>query len=418
MQKHSETQIFNFSIVALSTVCHLTAFFQFRQIQYQFEDLTDLPEQIYFLLFASLLISFVILFSKKTLIILSLLIVKFVFFLLIGYPLGENFTIEISLLSALILEVIMKLPFLLNIVFVVISFILTILFQKSVIVWDIEMPQMSSQDVLSLTLYGFLIAVILVALKYLHQRLLDERRTTEQLDNAILKLTDTNIGFQQLAINADEESRVEERNRITREIHDSIGYILTNIIMMMEAAMRVPVGHSDELKNLHVHAREQAQQGLKETRYALRLLRSIERRDVYGLKAINRLVNAFQEATGVDVKVEYGNSPWKMGEKIDPVVYRIVQEGMTNSFRHGKANHIDIYFWQNDSELIINIHDNGIGCDDIQEGIGLSGMKERLEYINGALTLRSTENGFHLMVRIPFDKDNEASDEHNTGSVG
>ena len=64
-------------------------------------------------------------------------------------------------------------------------------------------------------------------------------------------------------------------------------------------------------------------------------------------------------------------------------MFSMIQEGMTNSLRHGKASQVRLMFWQTDSELIVNLYDNGKGSDTIREGIGFSGMRERIARLGG-----------------------------------
>ncbi len=146
---------------------------------------------------------------------------------------------------------------------------------------------------------------------------------------------------------------------------------------------------------------EQSKEGLNETRRSLRVLRSVEVQRVHGLLAINRLIKAFGKATRIEVNVDFGNLPWTLGEPIDLVMYRLVQEGMTNAFRHGKSTRIEVHFFQSDSSVNIYIHDNGSGSTEIKEGIGLLGMRERIERLGGSITAHNRVDGFELSASIP-----------------
>ncbi len=93
-----------------------------------------------------------------------------------------------------------------------------------------------------------------------------------------------------------------------------------------------------------------------------------------------------------------------MGKKIDLAIYRLIQEGLTNAFRHGKATGITIILSYNNGFIYVSIWDNGRGSEKIDEGIGLKGMRERIEALNGKIETTSHQSGFTIKVKIPVDK--------------
>jgi signal transduction histidine kinase len=129
-----------------------------------------------------------------------------------------------------------------------------------------------------------------------------------------------------------------------------------------------------------------------------------EEKNYSGLPAIQKLISVFEQATGVTVICEYGNIPFYFSEEIDISLYRMVQEGLTNAFRHGNATMILIHFWMTkEKTLTLRIRDNGKGVDEeIEEGIGLAGMRERLGKIQATLEARNVINGFELVANIPL----------------
>jgi signal transduction histidine kinase len=236
----------------------------------------------------------------------------------------------------------------------------------------------------------------------LFARFAQQREMNERLDNAVAQLTSANLGFQQHAFVVEEESAENERRRISREIHDTVGYVMTNIIMMMEEAGSLLGGGPERVRQLLNATRSQAQQGWTEARLALRALRTLRGEEVVGIQAIVRLANAFSQATGVKIRLELGNVPMRFPDEIDAVAYRFVQEGLTNSFRHGRATTIDIFCWMSERELRFTLRDNGVGASELKEGIGMSGIRERLAPLGGVLLARNTVDGFELLVTIPY----------------
>jgi signal transduction histidine kinase len=92
-----------------------------------------------------------------------------------------------------------------------------------------------------------------------------------------------------------------------------------------------------------------------------------------------------------------------ISEEIDLVLYRMIQEGLTNAFRHGKATLITVRLWIFQSELIVRIHDNGQGSPEIKKGIGLQGMEERIKKIHGRLEAKNVVDGFVVIAWIPLN---------------
>jgi signal transduction histidine kinase len=90
----------------------------------------------------------------------------------------------------------------------------------------------------------------------------------------------------------------------------------------------------------------------------------------------------------------------------DDVIYRVVQESITNAIRHGKASEIYITIDRRDGDLHIIISDNGVGCDSVTEGFGLHHMKERLEMLGGHMEYTGNA-GFTIHALIPIRWGNE-----------
>ena len=218
-------------------------------------------------------------------------------------------------------------------------------------------------------------------------------------------LAELNKNLQDYAHTADEDSAERERNRISREIHDISGYIFTNLIALMDAAGSMPEKNSHVLTDLISTARKQAQEGLQETRAALRKLRNEGPRKTDNALAIHKVVSIFRAVAGIDVDLDLGNLPRFLSPDLNRALYRTVQEGLTNAVRHGKATKARINFWVWDGIMLLSISDNGSGSASFVKGIGLSGMEERVGALGGSVsTGASLEGGFKLSVSIPVEE--------------
>ena len=232
-----------------------------------------------------------------------------------------------------------------------------------------------------------------------------EQRLSQRLNQSVLQLTSANVGFQDYATTAEERSSQEERNRITREVHDSIGYSLTNIVVMMEAAQGLIQVDPERLRQTLVLARTQAQDALAEVRRTLRALRAASTPRRSARMLLEKLFRTFESATNVSVRVEYRNLFTAPESAIDSVIYRTVQEGLTNAFRHGRATEVMVLFWFDGNGISVSLRDNGVGSQEIKDGIGLRGMRERIEPLGGTVHAGCMDGaGFELRVWVPVKR--------------
>ena len=216
-------------------------------------------------------------------------------------------------------------------------------------------------------------------------------------------LAELNRNLQGYAQTIDQEAAERERNRISREIHDISGYIFTNLIALMDAAGSLPRDDQAGLTDLLVAARSQAQEGLRETRAALRKLRSEHSGLTDCTRAIHKIVSIFRKVTKIEVDVSFGNMPHSLPQETSLTLYRTVQEALTNAVRHGKATRVRVGFWVENGELSLSIADNGRGAFDIVKGIGLRGMEERIGGLGGRVRIgQAAEGGFSLWIDIPL----------------
>ena len=222
-----------------------------------------------------------------------------------------------------------------------------------------------------------------------------------RLDETVVKLTRLNSQYQDFATSATEIAVEDERRRITRDIHDIVGYTLTNNIAMMEAATDMMRRNPSGVSSLINAARENAEEGLDLIRNALHQLHAEEVSRVIGLRAISRLCTLFERATGTHVRLEWGNAEWQYGDAVNSVLYHLVQEALINSFRHGKAEHVTVALFEVEDAIRVSIGDDGAGAAEFQEGMGLQGMRERVEGLGGQMRVVGRSHGFSILAEMP-----------------
>ena len=264
-----------------------------------------------------------------------------------------------------------------------------------------------------------LTAPAILLAQFLRAAMDKERRwheSVDRLDLAVSKLAEANLGYQGYVEEVRGSSIADERRRISREIHDTVGYSLTNIRVMLEAATLRMDTNPGETRGLIDQSINEAGLCLDQTRMAMRQLRGRVVRIASGLPAIQRLVTTFSDISGIHVEAEYGNASaiWPM--PVERAIYRLVQEGMTNAFRHGMATEIKIYLWQDDKALRLVVRDNGSGSGEFKEGLGITGMRERVEALGGDVRVGPRPDGFEVRARLPLRTDEEEFPDAHTRS--
>ncbi len=333
----------------------------------------------------------------------ALLLFVLLLHLVMGMPQGEDMSVEFILATVFAFGAVMSLAGAARFAVAALYTAAMLAFQQPVTAWGSTLPAPSGQTRVLFLCYS---AAVLWAVNRMRNDWLLVREQTQQierLDNAVKALTNANVDFQDYATRVRSQSQEEERKRITREIHDIVGYTLMNLHMMMEAALDIHEHGKPGLSQLIAKARDQAQVGLFETRAAMRTLRALVSSEPRGMSRIHDIVRIFENATGVGVRLHTGNSPDTFGETVDEVLYRLVQESLANAFRHGNATEVTVDFWLTNDRLRVTISDNGVGAKEIVPGIGLAGMRERIVPLGGTLEAYSLPYGFRVQAELPLD---------------
>jgi signal transduction histidine kinase len=394
----------------ISLVGYIIASIQLILQQSEFDLPNYWTNQVIILLVLSLVLSGSIPFIRNKILINILILIKAAILVLIGYPLGTYIGVELTICIVLIIEIMMYLPIYINLIESLVLISVIMLFQKSGIAWETVFVSPSPHDLVSFTFYSLLVTGLSFYLKIRYDRSKEKQDLEIYLKEASLKLSDANIKLQQFASIAEKDGIIGERKRITRDLHDTIGHTLTNIMMMVADASDLIKDKDKEAFSIMNNVREHAKRGLNETRNAIYNLHGLKEPELIGIKKVQNLVKVFSEATKVKIKVEYGNIPWTFKDDIDEIIFHFIQEGLTNAVRHGNAKKIKIFFWMEEKNLLITMEDNGKGSVGLTEGIGIKGMKERLSKINGNIEAKNISNGFSIHAIIPLE---DKTDEEN-----
>lgn len=217
-----------------------------------------------------------------------------------------------------------------------------------------------------------------------------------ELNEAYKQLKKYAASIEQIAV-------IKERNRLASEIHDTLGHTMTLLLTLIKAS-QITLGKDtyETGKKLTV-AIDIIKSGLKELKSSII---GMTREEIFTNNLVimlNKLADEVR-AAGTAVEISIDGSNEGCNQLYAGVIYRVCQEAITNSMRHGKAKNISIVLRFSMSMIKILIIDDGEGCSELHEGFGLSGMNQRIKDLNGKLEYGSDgEKGFNIFAEIPFE---------------
>jgi signal transduction histidine kinase len=257
-----------------------------------------------------------------------------------------------------------------------------------------------------MTFTNILLFLLFVLTMIIRQKAENSRilRLNMALSGKNAELHEANVKLQEYSETIKRMTEIEERNRLAREIHDTLGHALTGIVVSADAGKILFDAAPEEAKARFDVIGQTARQGLEDVRRSIRALRpdALESHDLES--ALEKMIENFRETTGADIRYAQEAGKLLLAQDEEVTVYRIVQEGMTNAIRHGKATQINLIIDRKDRNLRVRIFDNGVGMQGKKTSFGLNYMKERVELLKDSLRYGNREDGsrgFFLEAEIP-----------------
>jgi signal transduction histidine kinase len=232
----------------------------------------------------------------------------------------------------------------------------------------------------------------------------DSRQESERL------LAELQVAHQQLqayAGQAEELAVAQERNRLARDLHDSVAQTLYGLTLQAEAASRrLLSGHVDTVADYLSEIRQSAQETLQETRLLIFELQPPVLEQQGLAPAIKARLESVEGRSDLKIQLhldEVGRLP----TGIEVAVYRIAQEALNNIIKHAHASQVQVTLARDDGIVSLEVADDGIGFDpravSQQAGMGLKGMRERAAQINGKLRVISEPGrGTQVQLEVPI----------------
>lgn len=247
--------------------------------------------------------------------------------------------------------------------------------------------QRTSKLTVAILVMSFILAVVLFVV---HHHLL-----TEQVEaRAQAETAQRTISAKLLTL------QDEERRRFARELHDSVGQHLAALKMAVSLLLdKFPAEPTlqDCIRMLD--------DSISETRTISHLLHP-PLLDEAGLNSASRwFVEGFAARSGIEVRLDIEDGPGRLADPIELVLFRVLQESLTNVHRHSGTTRADVTLHTEGSTVVLRVRDYGHGISGLGEdgtgGVGLAGMKERVREIGGTMEIRSSPAGTEVRARVP-----------------
>ena len=221
------------------------------------------------------------------------------------------------------------------------------------------------------------------------------RRTAEE---ALRKLSGRLLGIQD-----------QERRRIARELHDSLGQYLAGLKIALEMLSKAP--SPEKNKALLAECCDILEKSITETRTLSHLLHPPLLDEAGFASAASWFVTGFSQRSGIAVSLEFPEDLPRLTEAVEIALFRVLQESLTNVHRHSQARSVEIKVEVDAEEISMEVSDHGRGMpthilqklhgDGTQLGVGLAGMRERIHELGGTFDVTSDANGTTIRAAVP-----------------
>jgi signal transduction histidine kinase len=249
----------------------------------------------------------------------------------------------------------------------------------------------------SALLFAFVLAFVIL----LVGAVLAEHKSRSELVKAHHRL-------REYALQIEHQATLQERNRIAREIHDSVGHYLTaQSIQLENTALFLAEDRAVAATHL-AKARQLGKEALANIRSSVATLRNNQNQERSLVASIQQLIADFKSNTNLEIISEISLVS-TLSSEIDLSLVRIVQEALTNITKHSQATKVLLHLKETQQQILLSIDDNGCGFDlnNTTTGFGLQGMQERTAILGGKFMITSKcSQGCQIKVKIPLSSAN------------
>ncbi len=210
----------------------------------------------------------------------------------------------------------------------------------------------------------------------------------------------------ELHAKAREVAVLEERNRLARELHDSVTQVLFGLTLNLESAVGLMDKKPEKVRGLLTRSKEMAGEALAEMRSLIFELRPAALQEKGLAMALSNHINLFRRRHGVEVSLALSGDE-RLSPDVEFALYRVAQEALNNVAKHARARHVRVKLDLSPEEALLEVCDDGVGFDPGAgargESFGMIGMRERVSEVRGSLEVRSAPGqGTCIRARIPI----------------
>lgn len=236
-----------------------------------------------------------------------------------------------------------------------------------------------------------------------------DQRSQQQMRQLLAQLETSHRQLQAYSDRVAELAAAAERNRLARDIHDSLGHYLTAISIQLEKAQAYRARNPEEADQAIRDAKQMARTALQDVRQSVSALRNSE--DRFSLRqSLADLVGRLDDGT-LEIACHVEGDETDYAGPVLAALYHVAQEGLTNVQKHAQARHVLLDVALGEAEARLRLRDDGAGFDaralaeqaaSVKHGYGLQGLQERLELVRGQMSIASdTRTGTEITVIIP-----------------
>ena len=245
-------------------------------------------------------------------------------------------------------------------------------------------------------LYSLNIVVFMISLLFYILSAITERHRIEE---ELRMTSQANRELNSYLALSEKIAEDRERKRIAREIHDTLGHALTGISAGIDAVkVLVDIDTNrakEQLNNVSVVVRD----GIRDVRGSLNKMRPGALENNTLKEALIKIIREYEAISNLEIHLRYEWDNIDLDIAKEDIVFRVIQESITNSVRHGHAKTIWIELLEEES-YVMTIRDDGVGFDELHYGYGLKQMQERLMIIGGSVRFENRD-GFYTHIKIP-----------------
>lgn len=238
------------------------------------------------------------------------------------------------------------------------------------------------------------------------QRYFEESSQVKKLNRALFdsaeRLTATNIQLKEYSTRNEEMAKLKERNRLAREIHDTIGHYLTAMDFGVKTCLQAMHNNKEVLESYLDKINQLTQKALLDVRRSIKELRpdALTRYSLHA--AIEHLCNELTEFTRARVTFRCSEVNNQLSGQVEEFIYRIVQEGITNAMKHANSTHILIQIDYLETDIQLLIRNDGVSNQVIHPGFGLTHISKKVEDMAGNFSFGiDDQNWFWLKIDFP-----------------